>query len=91
LDYTHAPIADQASGPGVTRREPLSPKASAGFGKALSRQRESLRKLDEPHCPMRFRRRGYATIFFWGMATVLAVLRFDRSAACDKQLKYSLK
>jgi len=25
------------------------------------------------------------------MATVLAVLRFDRSAACDKQLKYSLK
>jgi len=25
------------------------------------------------------------------MATALGMLRFDRSAACDKQLKYSLK
>jgi hypothetical protein len=91
LDYTHAPIADQASEPGAPRREPLSPKASAGFGKALSRQRESLQKRDEPHRLMRFRRRVYGTNFFLGMMTALGVLRFDRSAARDKQLKYSLK
>jgi hypothetical protein len=29
--------------------------------------------------------------FFLGMMTVLGVLRFDRSPAGDKQLKYSLK
>jgi hypothetical protein len=84
-------MADQASEPGAPRREPLSPKASAGFGKALSRQRESLQKRDEPHRLMRFRRRVYGTNFFLGMMTALGVLRFDRSAARDKQLKYSLK
>ena len=40
---------------------------------------------------MRFRRREYGTNFFLGMMTALGVLRFDRSAAGDKQLKYSLK
>lgn len=29
--------------------------------------------------------------FFLGMTIATAVLRFDRSAVCDKQLKYSLK
>ena len=29
--------------------------------------------------------------FFLGMTIARGVLRFDRSAFCDKQLKYSLK
>jgi len=29
--------------------------------------------------------------FFLGMVTALGVLPFDRTAACDKQLKCSLK
>ena len=39
----------------------------------------------------RFRRREYGANFFLGMMTALGVLRFDRSPAGDKQLKYSLK
>jgi hypothetical protein len=64
INYTHAPIADQASVPGDTSRERLSRSASASIAKPLSHQRESLEKLDGGNRSVRFARRQRGTIFF---------------------------
>jgi hypothetical protein len=64
INYTHAHIADQASGPGVTSREPLLRSTSASIAKPLSQQRESLEKLDERNRSARFGRWQRGTIFF---------------------------
>ena len=85
------PSLIKRAGPARHAASPCRQRPQPGLAKhchvSVNRSKNAMNR----HRLMRFRRRGIRDEFFLGMMTALGVLRFDRSAARDKQLKYSLK
>ena len=84
------PSLIKRAGPARQAASPCRQRPQPGLAKpchvSVNRFKNSMNRIPDAVPPA-----GIRDEFFLGMMAALGVLRFDRSAAGDKQLKYSLK